>query len=320
MHRRAAMKGLSAGLLYATALPATAQDRQPVRIIVPYAAGGQSDSLTRLLAESMQKTLNRTVLVDNRPGAAGLIATKYVQGTPPDGDTLLYHTSNLVIMPLLNKSANYNPLTDFDPVARVGVSPSFLMVTDAIPARTVPEFLEYARAHPGIECGNSGINSGGHLAAMLLAKLGNIRLKHIPYKGSAEVTRALIGGEVKMQVSVTTEALNPYIKSGKIRLLGVVSKQSTPLAPQVPPLNDFLPGYVIAGWFGMLTAAKTPLEKREVMAAAIKKGLDDPLARERFDALYMEIAYSGPNAFGAEIAESEGRYMSIIKQLDLSRT
>jgi tripartite-type tricarboxylate transporter receptor subunit TctC len=136
MHRRLALKGLTASLLSAAAGPAAAQDRQPVRIVVPYAAGGQTDSMARMLAESMQKSLERTVLVENRPGAAALVATKYVQGTPPDGDALLFHNSGYITLPLLSKSANYNPLTDLDPVAIVGVSPSFLMVTDAVPAKT----------------------------------------------------------------------------------------------------------------------------------------------------------------------------------------
>lgn len=320
MRRRTALQGLLAGTICVAARSASAQDRQPVRIIIPYAPGGQTDSMARLLAESMQKTLGRTVLVENRPGAAALIATKYVQGTPPDGDTLLFHNSGFVTLPLLSKAANYNPLTDLDPVAMVGVSPSFLMVTDALPVRTVPEFLEYARAHPGIECGNAGVNSGGHVAAMLLAKLGNIKLKHIPYKGSAEVTRALIGGEVKMQVSVTTETLNPYIQNGKVRLLGTVSKQSTTLAPQVPPISDFIPGYEISGWFGMLTAPKTPLDKRDAMAAAIKTGLDDPVIRKRFEALYMEIAYCGPTDFKGEIAESDTFFRNVVKQLQLAPT
>jgi tripartite-type tricarboxylate transporter receptor subunit TctC len=319
MQRRTALKGLAAGLYAAGAHSAFAQD-QPVRIIVPYAAGGQTDSMARLLAESMQKTLGRTVLVENRPGAAALIAVKYVQGAPPDSDTLLFHNSGFVSLPLLSKAANYDPYTSMDPVAMVGVSPSFLMVTDAIPAKTVPEFLAYARANPGIECGNSGVNSGGHIAAMLLEKLGNIKLKNIPYKGSAEVTRALLGGEVKMQVSVTTEALNPHIKSGKIRLLATVAKEKTDLAPDVPPLNDFLPGYNISGWFGMLTAPKTPLNKREAMAAAIKIGLDNPAIRERFAALFFEISYQDPVAFKKTIEESGVFFANIVNQLGLKPT
>src|SRR5712672_11300 len=133
MERRKALGLMTASTLGALAGRAVGQDRQGmIRIVVPYAAGGQTDSMARLMSESMQKTLGRTVLVENRPGAAALIATKYVQAAPPDSDTLLFHNSGFTTLPLLSKAANYNPLTDFDPVALVGVSPNFLMVTDAV--------------------------------------------------------------------------------------------------------------------------------------------------------------------------------------------
>lgn len=316
MKRRTALMGL--GSLWAgTATTAQANDRL-VRIVVPYAAGGQTDSMARLLAEHMQKSLGRTVIVENRPGASALIATKFVQAAPPDSDTLLFHNSGFVALPLLNKAATYNPLTDFDAVAMVGNSPNFLMVVDSVPAHSVAEFVAYAKTVPqGIDCGNSGINSGGHISAMLLEKMAGIKLNHVPYKGSAEVTRALLSGEVQMQVSVTTDSLNPYIKNGKIRILGVAAKQPTALAPNVPPIGETLPGYVIDGWFGMLTSARSPLEKREAMSAAIKAGLDDPVIRERFAALYMEIIHQGPTEFAGSVKESEIFFKKVVDQLQL---
>jgi tripartite-type tricarboxylate transporter receptor subunit TctC len=311
------MAGAAAGSLMTRA---RANEGDLVRIVVPYAAGGQTDSMARLLAEKMQKTLGRTVIVDNRPGAAALIATKYAQGMPPNGDTLLFHNSGFVALPMLSKAAVYDPITDFDAVCRIGDSPNFLMVTDGIPPRSVPEFLDYARAHPGLECANSGINSGGHISAMLLEKLAGIKLTNVPYKGSAEVTRALLAGEVKMQLSVTTDSLNPYIRNGKIRLLGVASKQRSSLAPEVPPISEFVPGYSIDGWFGMLTAAKTPLEKREAMAAAIDAALQDTAVRERFAALFMDIKFLGPRAFAEEVRESQAFFASVVERLQLTPT
>lgn len=317
MKRRAALMGLGS-LLAGTATIAQANDRQLVRIVVPYAAGGQTDSMARLLAEHMQKSLGRTVIVENRPGASALIATKFVQAAPPDSDTLLFHNSGFVALPLLNKAATYNPLTDFDAVAMVGNSPNFLMVVDSVPANSVAEFVAYAKTVPqGIDCGNSGINSGGHISAMLLEKMAGIKLNHVPYKGSAEVTRALLTGEIQMQVSVTTDSLNPYIKNGKIRILGVAAKQRTALAPNVPPIGETLPGYVIDGWFGMLTSARSPLAKREAMSAAIKAGLDDPVIRERFAALYMEIIHQGPEEFANSVKESEIFFKKVVDQLQL---
>jgi tripartite-type tricarboxylate transporter receptor subunit TctC len=320
MRRRAALLGLGSALVSASTRT-HANERDLVRIVVPYAPGGQTDSMARLLAEPMQKVLGRTVIIDNKPGASALIATKYVQGSPPDSDTLLFHNSGFVALPMLNKAATYNPTTDFDAVAMVGNSPNFLMVVDSVPAHSVAEFIAYAKTIPqGIDCGNSGINSGGHISAMLLEKMAGIKLNHIPYKGSAEVTRALLGGEVKMQVSVTTDSLNPYIKNGKIRMLGVASREPSALAPNVPPIGNTLPGYVVDGWFGMLTSAHSPLEKREAMSAAIKAGLESPLVRERFVALYMDIIYQGPETFGNSVKESEKFFRKIVDQLGLVPT
>jgi len=319
MQRRTAL-GLLGSALGVLAMPAAAQDNQLVRIVVPYAPGGQTDSMARLLADSMRKKLGRTVIVENRPGAAALIATKYVQAAPPDGDTLLFHNAGLVSLPMLNKAATYDPIADFDAVAMVGFSPSFVMVTDSVPARTLPEFLAYAKANPGIECANSGINSGGHIAAMLLEKLADIRLTHIPYKGSAEVTRALLSGEVKMQVSVTTDSLNPYIQNGKIRMLGVASQTRSRLTPHVPPIAESLPGFVFDGWFGFLTSAKTPPGKREAMATVIQEALQEPLIKERFAELFMDINPRGPKAFAEIIAASKTFFEGVVQQLQLART
>jgi tripartite-type tricarboxylate transporter receptor subunit TctC len=319
MRRRTILStlGAAAGSLI---VPARANEGEPVRIVVPYAAGGQTDTMARLLAERMHKKLGRTVIVDNRPGAAALIATKYVQGLPPNSDALLFHNSGFVSLPMLNKAATYDPIADFDAVCQIGESANFLMVTEAIPARSVPEFVAYAKAHPGLECANSGINSSGHIAAMLLEKLAGVKLTHVPYKGTAETTRALLSGEVKLQISVTTDSLNPFIQNGKIRLLGVASKQSAALLPQVPPISHFAPGYVIDGWFGMLTAAKTPLEKRVAMAAAVGEALQDVVVRERFAALFMDIKFLGPSEFAEEVRASKTFFASLVERLQLTPT
>jgi tripartite-type tricarboxylate transporter receptor subunit TctC len=310
---------IGTGLAVVSASRITTAQQGIIRIIVPYAAGGQTDVMARLLAASMDKTLGRRVLVDNRPGAAALIGTKAVQLAPPDGDTLLFHNSGFGVLPMLSKSADYDPVKDFEAVAMVGQSPNMLMVTDSVPAHTMPEFLAYARSVPaGIECANSGINSGGHISAMLLEKLAKIKLLHVPYKGSAEVTRALLSGDVKMQVSVTTDSLNPYIKSGKIRILGVASKERTALAPGVPAISEFLPGYSVDGWFGILAPALTPLDKREVMSAAIKAALEEPALKKRFDELYMEVIYQGPKKFAETIVGSISDFKAVVQELELT--
>lgn len=319
MNRRESLKILAGSLLAAGAGPALAQDRQgTIRIIVPYAAGGQTDSMSRLIGASMQATLGRTVITENRPGAAALIATRFVQAAPPDGDTLLFHNSGYVALPMLQKAANYDPLKDLEAVAMVGSAPNMLMVTDSVPAKTIPEFIAYARSlpHP-IECANSGINSGGHISAMLFEKLTGVRMLHVPFKGSAEVTNALITNLVKMQVSVTTETLNPHIKAGKVRILGVATKSRSNFTPDLPAIGEFVPGYAIDGWFGILAPANTPLTRRETLSAAIGTALADPIIKERFANLFMEISYAGPKEFSAVIADSAVNFRNIVNTLGL---
>jgi tripartite-type tricarboxylate transporter receptor subunit TctC len=317
MKRRSILTALGVAVLGAGSTDTWADDKI-VRFVVPYAPGGQTDIIARMMAESMQKTLARTIIVENRPGAAALIATRYVQSATPDGDTVLFHNSGLVILPLVQKGVGYDPVKDFDPVAMTGVGPNFLMVHESLPAHTVPEFLAYARSRPEpLNCANSGTNSGGHISAMLLEKLAHIRLNHIPFKGSSEVATALISGEVKMQVSVTTDALAPYIKSGKIRLLGVTTKERTALAPDVPTLGEFVPGYAIDGWFGVLAPAHTPLAKRETMAHAIKIALDDPAVRARFAQLYMEPKFRDPAQFKEDIASSVATFKKVVDIIGL---
>lgn len=318
MDRRQSLKLMAGSALAACTAPVLAQDK-PIRIIVPYAAGGQTDTMSRLIAASMQQTLGRTVITENRPGAAALIGTRAVQAAAPDGDTLLFHNSGYVALPMLQKSANYDPMKDLEAVAMVGSAPNMLMVTDAVPAKTIPEFLAYTRSLPQpIECGNSGINSGGHISAMLLEKLGNMKMLHVPFKGSAEVTNALISNLVKMQLSVTTDALNPYIKLGKIRVLGVATKKRSQLVPDVPTIGEFVPGYAVDGWFGILAPAGTPLARRQVLSAAIRTALEEPQIKERFANLFMEIVYAAPKEFNDAIVESAVNFRNIVKVLGLT--
>jgi tripartite-type tricarboxylate transporter receptor subunit TctC len=320
MRRRKALEILTGSALAASAWPVVAQERQGLsRIVVPYAAGGQTDAMARLLAASMETRLRNRVLVDNRPGAAALIGTSFVQSAPANGDTLLFHNSGLVLLPLLQKSATYDPVKDFTAVSMIGDGPLFLMVNESVPARSFSEFLTYARSLPqGVECANSGINSAGHISAMMLEKMAGLKLLHVPYKGSAEVTQALLGGEVKMQLSVTTDSLNPFIRSGKIRILGVATKQRTSLAPDVPPIGDFVPGYAFDVWFGIFAPAHTPLAQREVLSSAIKAALEEPELKARFASLYIDVRHRGPEDFAKVVASSANAFREIVRDLQLT--
>lgn len=320
MHRRYALKAIGMMALAGSPRLLLAQSgRGVVRLVIPYAAGGQTDVIARMLANSMQRTLQRNIVVENRPGATGMIATKYVQSLPPDGDTLLFYNSGMMIQPMVQKSGAYDLRKELDPVAMTGIGPNVLMVHESVPAKTVPEFLAYAKSRTdGLNCANSGINSGGHIAAMLLEKLGDIKLNHIPFKGSAEVTTALVTGQVQLQVSVTTDSLNPYIKAGKIRMLAVATKERSALMPDIPTIGEFVPGYALDGWFGILAPAHTPAAVRELMSNAVKVALQEPATKERFLQLYMEPRYKSPQQFEADIATSVRNFRDTIRLLALT--
>lgn len=296
---------LLAALLLPLALlqPALAQDRgTPLRIVVPYPAGGQADALARALANAMAAPLGRSVIVDNRPGAGGLIGTRAVQSAAADGNTILFHNSGIVSLPMLQKGANYSVLRDFAPVAYVGTGPNMLMVHQSVPAQTVPEFIAWAKAQGGgVEAANPGIGSGGYLMAKMFEKETGIKLVHVSYKGAAETAHALVGGEVKMQVTTTTDALNAQIKAGKVRILAVASEKPTPLAPGVPTLNQTLPGFSIDGWNGVFAPAGTPANRIAELSSAIKVAMADPEVRRKFMGVYIEPGYQPPEEFARSI-------------------
>jgi len=319
MDRREAVKWMGAATLAALAGPVIADDQGVIRIVVPYVAGGTTDTIARLLAASMQQTLNRNVIVENKPGATGLIGTKYVQLAAPDGNTVLFHNSGMVALPFLQKTANYDTIKDFDPVCVIGETPSYLMVNDRVPAKNMTEFLAWARSTTDrIECGNAGINSGGHLLAQMLEKLAGIKLVHVPFKGQAEVTLAMISGDVKMNVSTTTEALTPYIKEGKIKILGVSTKTPSKLLPDVPPIADTVPDYFYLGWFGIFSPAHTPLEVRRKLASAMQTALNEPTTRKRIEALYFEVTYKDPDEFTRLVQESTEFNKKLITMLGIT--
>jgi tripartite-type tricarboxylate transporter receptor subunit TctC len=319
MDRRDLLGLLPGAALAVAARPLAAQDRSAVvRIVVPYAAGGQTDLMARVLAPTVGQALDRTVIVENKPGAAALIGTRAVQTATPDGNTLLFHNSGFVALPMLSKGAAYDPVKDFAAVASVGSAPNFLMVHGDVPARTLPEFIAFARSRPdGVTAANSGLGSAGHLATQLLAKRAGIQVTHVPYKGSAETAKALVAGEVQMQLTAPTEVLTTQAKLGKVRFLAVGSRERTMLAPELPTINDTLPGFVFDGWYGLLTASGSPPDRVAQVSEAFGKAMAEPDIRNRFVQLYMEPRYLNPPQFAQAVAESIDFWRAVVTELGI---
>ncbi len=319
MKRRTLLKIAPAAAAVSISPTSRSQDKAALlRIVVPYAAGGQSDLLARALAQSLTKSLDRNVIIENKVGAAALIGTRAVQTAAADGNTILFHNSGFVALPLLTKAATYDPIKDFAPVSMIGYSPNFLMINGAVPARSLPEFIAWAKAQPdGIEAANSGIGSAGHLAAQLFAKRAGLKIVHVAYKGTAETQTALIAGDVKMQLTSSTEVITQQAKAGKVRLLAVNSKERTSLAPEVPPISDTLPGFGNEVWFGFLAPAGSPADVIQKISDALAKALVEPEIKERFAQNYMAIAHKDPTGFAAAINDSLGSWKSMIAELGL---
>lgn len=319
MKRRTALQALAAPLALG-ALPARTQDRPVLKIVVPFTAGGLHDLMTRQLATSMAKTLQRPVIVENRAGAAGLVGLRAFQAAPTDGSTTLLMTfTGFVALPFSQKGANYDPVRDFAPVAAFGNAPGFLMVNGNVPAKTVPELIAYAKSVPaGIEAATSGPGGWSDIWTRMLAKRAGVNLLRVPYKGISEMSMALLTGEAKLMLSGYNEAFHAQVQAGKLRVLAVTSEQPSPLLPGVPPLAATLPGFVVDGWFGLHGSLALPKDELAAISAAVRTALAEPATKEKFATVYVEPLYQGPQEFARSIASTTEQWRKVAAELQLS--
>ncbi|MCX7960552.1 MAG: tripartite tricarboxylate transporter substrate binding protein [Burkholderiales bacterium] len=289
---------------------------RPIRIIVPYPAGGTTDLMARALQEPMQKTLGQPVIVENRGGAAGAIGAREVARAAPDGHTLLFSNNGpSSTTPLLVKDAGYDGLKDFAPISQVSSAPLFVTVAGTVPAGDLRAFIEYARAQPqGLEYGSAGIGSLGHLATELFARMAGLRLVHIPYKGQAPTTNAIATGEIKLLITTSSAAMNNFIREGKIRLLAVSTAEPSVLAPGVPTVDSVLPGYRVEIWFGLLAPAGTPADTVGRLNDAVAKALALPDVQERFRNFGVIAKASTPRQLADLIADEIPRWTRIVRE------
>ncbi|GAP37915.1 tripartite tricarboxylate transporter substrate binding protein [Piscinibacter sakaiensis] len=305
----------AAALVLPQAARAQAFPSKPITIVVPYPPGGTTDALARLMQEPLQKQLGQVVLIENRPGASAVLGTKLVARAPADGYTLLFPNNGLVISPLVSKEASYAPLKDFVPVSLVSLQPMVLVINSAVPATTTQQFIDYAKARPGqIEYASAGPASFGQLSSELFARRSGIKLVHIPYKGQAPTTQAVLTGEVKMLLSTTSPQLNGFVKEGKLRMLGTGSPQASVLAPGAVPLNQTLPNFNLEVWFGLLAPAGTPRDVVTRLNDAIVKVLAQPEIKTSFEQAGALAASSTPEQFGARIAEEYANWTTVVKE------
>lgn len=277
---------LLAPLMASAAQSADGYPRQPVRLIVPFSAGGGIDMLARIAAEKMGDALGQAVIVQNQGGGGGVVASRSVANAAPDGYTLVFHSvSSAVVNATVRNDLGYDPVKDFVPVSLVAQFPLVMIVNPDVPAKTVPEFIELLKKHPNeYSYGSSGVGSGIHLAGELFNKLAGVQMQHIPYKGTSAALTDVLGGRVSMLIDgVPPQVQN--IKAGTVRPLAVTTNTRSDVLPDVPTMIESgLAGYDIPFWVAIYAPAGTPAPIVEKLSKAVHFAMHDPASQERLKA------------------------------------
>src|SRR4051812_16465316 len=309
----------AAALLAACAVHAQTYPTKPIRIVVPFAAGGGADVVARTVGMKMTEALGQPVVVDNRTGAAGSIGAEVVAKSPPDGYTLLLGSSGpLAINPSLYSKLPYDAARDFAPISIATVMPFLLVVHPTLPVKNVKELIALAKARPNqLNYASPGAGSTTHLANELLKSMTGMQIVHIPYKGVAPAAVDLISGQVQMMAG-DLSTLIPHVKSGRMRALAVTGAKRSSLLREVPTVAEAgVPGYEASGWFGVLAPAATPAPVLERLNASIVKGLATPDAHQRLVAFGGEAGGSTPEQFATHIRGEAAKWGKLIKSLGL---
>jgi tripartite-type tricarboxylate transporter receptor subunit TctC len=322
---RSTVSALSCLLLGAVAalpwaIAADTYPTKPIRLIVPFPPGGPADALARVVSEKMTASLGKPVVVENRPGAGGNIGMEIGAKAAPDGYTLvLAPAGNLTVNPSLYRSVPYDVGRDFAPITVLATVPNILVVHPSVPAKTVTELVQYAKAHPGeLNFSSPGNGSGAHLAGELLKSMAAIDMTHIPFNGIAPAVTAVLGGQVQVMFAGAPSVLQ-HVKSGKLRALGVASLKRIAAAPDLPTLAESgFPGFDVTSWYGVVAPAATSSEVVERLHSEMTRALSEPDVRERLAGLGAEPVGNTPAEFAATIRSETAKWSKIVKDAKIT--
>jgi tripartite-type tricarboxylate transporter receptor subunit TctC len=308
----AALLAMFAGVSAAQNYP-----NRPIRLIVPFSAGGSTDVTARIVGQKLGEALGHTVVVDNRPGAAATIGYDLVAKASPDGYTLIMTDSTFSIVAALYPKLPYDPLKDFAPIIHVISVPAALLTHPSVPAKTVQELVALARAKPGgMNFGSGGVGSYLHMAGELFRITANVDIVHIPYKGAGPALSDLLGGQLQLLFPTLPSAL-PHIKGGRVRALAVTSTKRAAAIPDVPTMEQAGVPFVTVAWFGMHAPAKTPQPIVTRLYTETRKLLDSPDVKERFAGQSAEVIGSSPPEFGKYVANDISQWRQVVKTGDI---
>jgi tripartite-type tricarboxylate transporter receptor subunit TctC len=286
---------------------------RPVHLIVGVAAGGSPDIIGRLIAQWLSEQLGQPFVVDNRAGAAGNIGTEFAVKAAPDGYTLLLALSANAINASLYNNLPFNFINDTAPVASIATIPLIMEINPSVPAKTVPEFIAYAKANPGkINMASGGVGSPLHVAGELFKMMAGVDMIHVPYRSEALALPDLIGGQVQVMFGVMPASLG-YIRAGKLRALAVTTAKRQEALPDVPAVAEFLPGYDARGWYGIVVPKATPNEIVEKLNRAINEGLADSQLKTHLVDIGCALFAGSPADFGKFIANETEKWAKVVK-------
>lgn len=303
-------------LAAASSVWAQAWPTKPIRLIVPFPAGGSTDVVARLIAEKISPALGQPVIVDNRGGGGGTAGSDQAAKSLADGYTLLMGTSSThAIAPSLYPKLNYDPVKDFVPITLLGTATILMVVHPSVPAKTVAEFVALAKSKPGhLLYGSTGNGSVSHLTAEYFKTSAGVDLQHIPYKGDSPMTLDLVAGRIQLAFG-TAVAFLPHVQSGKLNALAVTDAKPSPVAPRLPTVAaSGLAGFEALQWFGLFAPAGTPREMISRMNVEVQKALQMPDVQEKLQGLGMQVTASSPDAFSNFIYAEASKWEKIVKE------
>jgi tripartite-type tricarboxylate transporter receptor subunit TctC len=313
--KRLALPFLAGAFACVLASPTQALDypTRPVRLVVGFPAGGSADIVARIVGQALTERIGQSFVIDNKPGAGSNIGTDLVARAAPDGYTLMADSVSNAINPTLYKKLTYDQIKDFVPVASIDVVPNVMDINIDLPVKTVPEFIAYAKANHGkVSMGSGGIGSSPHVAGELFKMLTGVEMQHIPYRGVAPATADLIGGRIQVLFDTLPAAIG-NIKAGKIRALAVTSKKRSETLPDVPAMNEFVPGYEADSFHGISAPKGTPREIVEKLNREINAALADPKVKARLAELGAEVFTGTPEDYGRYLAGEIARWAKVIE-------
>ena len=293
---------------------------KPIRMVVPYSPGGGTDIVGRALAQEVGKALQQQIIVENKAGANGNIGMEFVAKAEPDGYTILFTTSSLAINPSVYKGLPYDPLKDFAPISLATVIPFILVVHSSLPTVSAKELIALARARPGeLAYSSSGAGNATHLAMALFELMAEIRMNHVPYKGTGQALSDLMGGHVQLMFGAIPSTY-PAVRAGKLRVLAISSAERSQTLPEVSTVSEAaVPGYELTSWYGALAPAGTPEAIVMRLNAQIVKALSQPEVVARLSKMGADPAGNSPMAFSTYIKSEIEKYSKIVRAVHITR-